>query len=218
MGGGSKSGTFLVLLWAVSEMDSVIGPQVPDLPGWPDLGGKVAHALLQRKGVVRDKLHLKLVHEALLYYMQDVLMKQGILNTGPKSGGKSSRTHSRHPSQDFVILAATAKESLGANVQDDEEHRLVEDNESSSDTSTNLDSKPEEIEDPVPEMDPEETDSSVGKIPEDLSKLADISISESPKARKITKEDFLRPASRNLVKEADPMDPLSQLDPLWSLK
>jgi hypothetical protein len=56
------------------------------------------------------------------------------------------------------------------------------------------------------------------KIPTDLSKLADISLTESPKKQRITKEDFLRPSTGLVTKEQNPKDPLDMLDPLWSLK
>ena len=56
------------------------------------------------------------------------------------------------------------------------------------------------------------------KIPTDLSKLADISLTESPKKQRITKEDFLRPSTSLVTKEQNPKDPLDMLDPLWSLK
>jgi len=41
----------------------------------------------------------------------------------------------------------------------------------------------------------------------------------SPQKKKITKQDFLNKGSTGLMKnEANADDPLSQLDPLWSLK
>ena len=53
-------------------------------------------------------------------------------------------------------------------------------------------------------------------IPDDLFKLADITIDKEKKTKKITKEDFLNPSEQ--MSRIDPTDPLSQLDPLWSLK
>ena len=56
----------------------------------------------------------------------------------------------------------------------------------------------------------------------DLSKFSDFSLggpsSESPNKKKFSKEDFLN-AKKGLQEDtANPDDPLSQLDPLWSLK
>ena len=55
-------------------------------------------------------------------------------------------------------------------------------------------------------------------IPDDLTKLADINITEAEakKPKKISKDDFLNPTRQ--VGKVDESDPLSQLDPLWSLK
>lgn len=47
--------------------------------------------------------------------------------------------------------------------------------------------------------------------------LGNICLSDSPKKKRITKEDFLNPSGQ-LQTNSDPSDPLSQLNPLWSLK
>ena len=58
--------------------------------------------------------------------------------------------------------------------------------------------------------------SPISSIPSDLTQLADLSLTES-KAKKITKQDFLSPAKK-VGASKDESDPLSQLDPLWSMK
>merc|ERR1719186_2084151 len=170
--------------------------------------------------------------------MQDSLMKQGILNTGNTSvvGGKKS--HSRHPSQDFVgLTVATLKEELknepkveisldtGEKVHEKVADDVGEVNESISSAPSlpNL----EEVSNVV-EIDEKATVPSVcanipddllsvsANIPDDLTKLADISLPQEGKSKKITKHDFLNPSGQ--VGKVDPADPLSQLDPLWSLK
>ena len=66
------------------------------------------------------------------------------------------------------------------------------------------------------ELDPNITP--VTHIPLDLTKLADISISsENTKTKKFSKEDFNSP-SKKIGPIDNSADPLSQLDPLWSLK
>lgn len=55
-------------------------------------------------------------------------------------------------------------------------------------------------------------------LPDDLTKLADISLTESPRKQKFSKEDFLNPSSRMGSREQNPADPLAMLDPLWTLK
>ena len=55
-----------------------------------------------------------------------------------------------------------------------------------------------------------------GKIPTDLTKLADLSLTEEKdKKKKFSKDDFNSP--KKIGPQNDSSDPLSQLDPLWSL-
>jgi protein tyrosine phosphatase len=213
--GGSKSATFLTIFWLVKEMDSLSGVHVPGVQGWPDISTKLGFIMMQRKGVVRDKQYLKLVYESLLYYMQDNLMKQGILNTGNTSVLSSKKTHSRHPSQDFVQLSvATLKEEL--NKVDDKEldgDKLVPSNDDVSKVDNNMVSVQSMF-----SLEQAHVGAGIEKnIPDDLSKLADITeTAELKKNKKISKEDFLNPTSQ--VGRVDETDPLSKLDPLWSLK
>ena len=56
----------------------------------------------------------------------------------------------------------------------------------------------------------------------DLTKFADLNlsgtVSQTPNKKKISKQDFIN-AKKGLNQDAtNPDDPLSQLDPLWSLK
>ena len=137
----------------------------------------------------------------------DILMKQGILNTDTATVGK--KTHSRHPSQDFVGLSVnTLKEELNKiekeDVDDNPETSIVE-NKNQNPGSTIL-TLEQATAGPGP----------LKNIPDDLLKLADITESEPKKNKKISKEDFLNPSSQ--VGMVDESDPLSKLDPLWSLK
>ena len=64
-----------------------------------------------------------------------------------------------------------------------------------------------------------QTHSKTGIFSAELSKLADLSLNpsnSSPNRKKITKEDFN--TTKGLKHDSNPNDPLSQLDPLWSLK
>jgi len=224
--GGSKSATFLTILWLLEEMESPSGVQVPAAQGWPDVSAKLGHLMMQRKGVVRDKQYLKFVYESLLYYMQDNLMKQGILNTGSAIvlGGKKG--HSRHPSQDFVgLTVATLKEELNK-VDPVEIDIKMEDDDSVADGSNDakdlsISSNPlVDVEEESTVVVKEEEATPAGSagvvlknIPDDLSKLADITESQTKKTKKITKDDFANFTGQ--VGKVDESDPLSQLDPLW---
>jgi len=230
--GGSKSGTFIVLLSLISEMETRAGPSVPSSPGFPDVTNLFATILCQRKGIVRDKEYMNLVYEILLYYMQDSLMKQGILTKPATSGLK---THNRHPSQDFILgptSVATTRNKVELAMQDPSVEQIevnLKDSEAQDEAkpaekqleehlsgveSTQTIEKPKENKD--------RKENSVGQrdttgIPDDLSMLVDFSKTDSPSKRKFTKEDFMKPF-QGIGGGTDPADPLSQLDPLWSLK
>ena len=91
------------------------------------------------------------------------------------------------------------------------------------------------VEDSVPEIEPSPINHPNPSLPSNpsptilklstdpLSNLADLTqldlltITDSPKKKKITKEDFMS-STGNLQSNPDPTDPLSQLNPLWSLK
>lgn len=262
--GGSKSGTFTAVLSLLSEMETSAGPSVPASPGFPDVVHLFGAILGQRKGIVRDKEYMNLVYEILLYYIQDTLMKQGIL-TRPSLGGH--KTHNRHPSQDFILGPAVKLDlstaGSGIDLGQEETKAKEEDKakaEALDNTSNEKDKTPKPSEeaaivksvsdiaatetpkpgekdkqsgeDDIPEagistektcFDGAKTCFDGGKIcsdggiPDDLSKLADINLTDSPAKRKITKEDFMKPCA-GISGGADPLDPLSQLDPLWSLK
>ena len=220
--GGSKSGTFLAVLWLVAGMESAGGAKVPSSPTpWPPVIALLAHIMLQRKGVVRDKQYLKLVYDSLLYYCQDVLMKQGILNTGPKSGAGSVRSHSRHPSLDFVVTNTAQVQGPPVVLEPsllsvDVPEAAVAESTAVAEAAPSSEPSP-----PVAVTTAAVSPSPPGplkNIPDDLTKLADISLAESPKKKKISKEDFLRPGNKIENKDQDSADPLDQLDPLWSLK
>ena len=52
---------------------------------------------------------------------------------------------------------------------------------------------------------------------EELTQLDNLCLTESPRKRKMTKEDFMS-STGNLQANIDPTDPLSQLNPMWTLK
>lgn len=228
MDGGSKSATFLTILWLLDEMESSSGPQVPIGKIWPDVCSKLENLLLQRKGVVRDKMYIRLIYESVLYYMQDILMKQGVLNTGNTTVLGSKKCHSRHPSQDFVgLTVATLKEELKNETE--LQPPLVTVGEAIDQATSDVGEKNKSTAcTPLPpvllgmstvmEQDSQVCiESTMSKnIPADLTKLADISLTDEGKSKKITKQDFLNPTGQ--IGKSDNSDPLSQLDALWSLK
>lgn len=234
--GGTKSGTFSAVLSLLSEMQTSSGPAIPTSPGFPDVTRLFGCILSQRKGIVRDKIYMNLVYEILLYYIQDSLMKQGILTRQTSH----SKSHNRHPSQDFILgpkLSNQPQDKLSSSdmagpVGDNNEEQTVVANES-NEISNEMSLGETVIE---PSTDAVTGKSAGGEIPngssltsakpalelssgfpDDLSKLVDFSLSDSPAKKKITKEDFMKP-SPGISGGQDASDPLSQLDPLWSLK
>jgi len=238
--GGTKSGTFAAVLSLLSEMESSSGPAIPSSPGFPDVTHLFGCILGQRKGIVRDKIYMNLVYEILLYYIQDSLMKQGILTRQTSH----SKSHNRHPSQDFILGPKLnnqphnkSNSDVAGSVGDNNEEQtaIANENDEISNGSKCVEmSAGDAVEEPS--TDAAAGESTGGEIsngssltsakpsldmssgfPDDLSKLVDFSLTDSPAKKKITKEDFMKP-SPGITGGQDASDPLSQLDPLWSLK
>lgn len=88
LSGVGRAGLFLLATAAVCHIQST-----PTLPDLVVLAGKISAF---RKNALRDREHLKFAYQTLLYYAQDLLMKRGILTS------KRTKTHTRHPSEDFL--------------------------------------------------------------------------------------------------------------------
>jgi len=226
--GSSKSGTFLSLLWLVAELEEKPLPLHVPTSSWPLLVQAVAHVVRHRKGIVRDRQYVGLVYQALLHYCDHTLGKAGVLNTSLSNS--ATRTLSPATSEQFPVQIASGQlpgpqhhpsPSPAPSSALVPEMELVEPpnkldqkdavqshhNELASLHLDNLGADSFPV-----------TGSVSPKIPTDLSKLADISLTESPKKQRITKEDFLKPSTSLVTKEQNPKDPLDMLDPLWSLK
>jgi len=228
--GSSKSGTFLSLLWLVAELEGKPLPLPSPTSSWPPVVQAMAHVVRQRKGIVRDKQYVGLVYQALLHYCDHTLSKAGMLNTS------LSKTLPPVTSEQFPVQSASGQlpgsqhhpsPSPAPSFASVPEMELVEPPnklnqkdpvQSHHDelASLHLDTHGAES---FPVTGSVSDSQGVSpKIPTDLSKLADISLTESPKKQRITKEDFLRPSTSLVTKEQNPKDPLDMLDPLWSLK
>jgi len=226
--GSSKSGTFLSLLWLVAELEGKPLPLPSPTSSWPPVVQAMAHVVRHRKGIVRDRQYIGLVYQALLHYCDHTLGTAGVLNTSLSNS--ATRILPSVTSEQFPVQSASEQlpgsqyhPSLSpapsfASVPEMElvepPNKLDQKNPAQSHhdelASLHLDNQRAES-CPV-------TGSVSPKIPTDLSKLADISLTESPKKQRITKEDFLRPSTSLVTKEQNPKDPLDMLDPLWSLK
>ena len=199
--GGNRSGAFLALT-SLSEAISLMKED------WPGLISEAAQLLTQRKGIIRDKAMTKMIVEALIEFLKNKLDRDDddTIIVAEKTSADV---------QDFVGLSVA---SLKAELQP--ESQLSSD-ECLPDHAhdVNVDEARDKPKSPTLtqlEFDPNITP--VTHIPSDLTKLADISIStQETKTKKFSKEDFNSP-SKKIGPSDNSADPLSQLDPLWSLK
>ena len=158
----------------------------------PDIIEIAAHLSQQRKGILREKEHFKMSMQGVVKHAKDLLVKKGkILPELPSK--KVTEDHGTN--QDLGDLSQLSSQ-LG----------LVMRPSSSSSVGDNI---------PEATKQPQEASKKTSIFSSDLSKLADLS-AVSPQKKKVTKQDFAN--SKGLKLESNPDDPLSQLDPLWSLK
>ena len=227
--GSSKSGTFLSLLWLVAEMVGKPLPIPSSSSAWPLVVPALAHVVHQRKGIVRDKQFIGLVYHALLHYCNHTLGKAGLLNSAAAIlPNVPTGQVPVHASSGQIIASqpqpspspAPSSVSVPALELVEPQHNLE-----MTDPTQNLHDElaPLHLDQQGAESCPIlgsvlDTQVASPKIPSDLSKLADISLTESPKKQRITKEDFLKPSTGLVTKEQNTKDPLDMLDPLWSLK
>jgi len=180
--GSGKSAAFALMTAAMSEVDL---PVQDDESLVPDLVKMGALMCRQRKGILRERMHLKQAYEGVLNHAKHVLTNKQVLTpdlSKTPSGGQV----------DFSVAPSVAgleqQPPLASNAMFQSSEMLA---------SLNL------------------------SDPLGLNSPASNS-RNSPNKKKITKQDFLNAAdskSEDLQKKNEASDdPLSQLDPLWSLK
>lgn len=221
--GGNKSGTVCALLALMAEVQATGSA--------PDLIPIVASLLKKRKGLLSEKLYLGFLWEAELYHLQETLLHHGVLSGKTKS-------HSRHPSLNFVTSSSSSSKSAESNnsvaaadptaameiVPAAAEGTSEMDGELLDDVASPPWIEATAVQQPAGDHEAAGEDKKrpavMGGLLANLDfSLAEIKLSDSPKKKKITKEDFLNPGRKALgAAESDPLDPLSQLNPLWSLK
>ncbi|XP_059485040.1 tyrosine-protein phosphatase non-receptor type 23 isoform X2 [Neocloeon triangulifer] len=209
--GVGRSGLFCLLSAAMNEIRSG--------NGLPDLLTVAAIMSHQRRGTLRDRQHLLFAYQAVLYHCQDLLMKRGILTTRSSFDAPlAPKTHVRHPSEDFLLgpgslsqlQSGIEKMGLGA--------ANIEWNVPQPETSAT----PISVEEP-PKLEhtaapPVSSLSELTSLVPDLSNLTPNK--SGTKKGRISKEDFeKKPGSlAGSISPQEEADPLSKLDPLWSLK
>ncbi|XP_047736365.1 tyrosine-protein phosphatase non-receptor type 23 isoform X2 [Hyalella azteca] len=198
-----------------------------------DLQSLCEDACVARRGGLQDKDYLAFLYSAALYAAQELLMKRGILTNkatfdeGPIE--KGHRQHVRHPSAD--LLAANCdfnrlKSKLGLGETEDKVGNPTTDQENDAASNGNgATTEKNETSRPKSASPALSIPSMVGvSLPPNLAASLDpqqlkIEPVAPGKGAKITKESFERPPQAGLAGRAqDPDDPLSSLDPLWTLK
>ena len=205
--GGSRSGSFLTLNSWLQEKGFDDGAGGGG--GIPEIKTEIQNLLMQRKGIIRDKMVLKHIYQLILVAMKRIISKEAGGAVVPMAEQVTPRKSSE---PDFVGLTVA---SLKVELQKDrslspEMSAMEQKDPGESFVPTEERSKAS----PLSQIDLSHTPDC--NIPTDLTQLAELSLTES-KTKKITKEDFFSP-SKKVGPTNNDSDPLSQLDPLWSMK
>jgi len=205
--GAGRTAAFLLMAAAMSEIDVATQGTGSCDSLIPDMSKMAALMCEQRKGVLRERAHLKLALEGVLHHAKHILVNKGVLKR-EMTPAKQEPGHSS--GLDQLITAGPAITSSM--------HHLS--NVPSADLTSNpsVQGIPANVGlDPVSEM-----INSLQLSSDSMS--AGSSNQKSPGKKKITKADFVQAAGGvgsidDLTKKNEKSDdPLSQLDPLWSLK
>uniref|UniRef100_A0A3B4T7I2 Tyrosine-protein phosphatase non-receptor type 23 n=1 Tax=Seriola dumerili TaxID=41447 RepID=A0A3B4T7I2_SERDU len=237
--GVGRTGAFCLLYAALQELEA--GNGIPDLPLL------VKKMRQQRKNMLQEKLHLKFCYEAVLKHAEHVLQRHGITTATCSKNTNSAATkpYLRQESQQDIVLggdmpissiqATIAKLSIRPPSATDpamEAHPPLSSPAHSPPPPNGLDavspSPPAANHQPVPEAAPSISPppASSAPAPSSLELLASLtpeafSMEGGGKGKqRVTKQSFLQPAEGQGLhgtREEKGDDPLSSLDPLWSL-
>uniref|UniRef100_A0A667YCD4 Tyrosine-protein phosphatase non-receptor type 23 n=1 Tax=Myripristis murdjan TaxID=586833 RepID=A0A667YCD4_9TELE len=158
----------------------------------PDLPLLVKKMRQQRKNMLQEKLHLKFCYEAVLKHAEQVLQRHGITTATCKHSCSISSKNTRPSQQDIVLGGDMPISSIQA-------------------TIAKLSIRPPSATDPA------------NHHPELLASLTPEAFSMEGGGKgkqRVTKQSFLQPAEGQGLqgtREEGGDDPLSSLDPLWSL-
>ena len=208
----------------------------------PDIVKMAALLCQQRKGALRERHHFKQAYEGMLCHARNILVKKGVLKV-PAICLKGGRHYEKDESQkspggglnvvedtiglpfvlqkrdvaDDITLGATA--ITNCDKTDFKEGSLAEEGEHKS-TSITIGSNSNFI--PTELLTNKLADLNLSADPLGLASAS--KSSSSPHKRRITKQDFINTSNTSLSKIGtcasveNITDPLSQLDPLWSMK
>uniref|UniRef100_A0A8C7H0M6 Tyrosine-protein phosphatase non-receptor type 23 n=1 Tax=Oncorhynchus kisutch TaxID=8019 RepID=A0A8C7H0M6_ONCKI len=223
--GVGRTGALCLLYAAVQELEA--GNSIPDLPLL------VQKMRQQRKNMLQEKLHLKFCYEAVLKHAEQVLQRHGYLPTAPCSKTPSTAATKVSPSQQDIVLggdmtissiqATIAKLSIRPPSATDPAMDPVPDiGEVQSPPPNGVDTSSPNNQvtpDPAPPSGP-----ALNSLELLASLTAEAFSMEGGGCKgkhRVTKQSFLQPAEGQGLhqgpREEEGDDPLSNLDPLWSL-
>uniref|UniRef100_A0A8C2G024 Tyrosine-protein phosphatase non-receptor type 23 n=1 Tax=Cyprinus carpio TaxID=7962 RepID=A0A8C2G024_CYPCA len=230
--GVGRTGAFCLLYAALQEIEAG--------NGIPDLIQLVRKMRQQRKNMLQEKLHLKFCYEAVLKHTEQVLQRHGII-TSPCTRTPNNialKTYSRQESQDIVlggdmpissIQATVAKLSIRPPSVDHEQEPGQDQMPSVSEAASTA-----EPDSTATSLQPSQDSLCYEAMPDSLSpplsctSSPDLLASLTPEAftldsahrgkQRISKQSFLQPQEgKGLQGPPEGNDPLSSLDPLWTL-
>uniref|UniRef100_A0A3B3QIR0 Tyrosine-protein phosphatase non-receptor type 23 n=1 Tax=Paramormyrops kingsleyae TaxID=1676925 RepID=A0A3B3QIR0_9TELE len=200
--GVGRTGAFCLLYAALQELDA--GNDIPDLLSL------VRKMRQQRKNMLQEKLHLKFCYEAVLMHAEQVLQRHGIpsipCNRTPNSAVLRVRlVLNTLESQDIVLGGDMPISSIQATIA----KLSIRPPSSSPDPPHSLS--------PSPPMKVSSSSSSLELLASLTPEAFTLDSSSRGKPR-INKQSFLQPHNgQGLQRDPSGDDPLSSLDPLWTL-
>jgi len=192
--GSGRTASFLLMAAAMSEID--VAAADTDTSLVPDMVKMAALMNQQRKGILREKMYLKMATDGVVYHAKHILVSKEVL----KPEMKTATAISKPESFGGVLggqAASTADLGTGEVASNLTAQVQVAPVNSAAPT------------DPVTDL--------IASLQLNNDPMAGFS-QKSPSKKKITKADFANSAGDLTTKNENSEDPLSQLDPLWSLK
>ena len=238
--GSGRTASFVLMVAAISEIDVATGTNTDydsekpisenllhePFKIMPDLVKMAALMAQQRKGILRERHHFKHAYEGMLSHSRSILFKKGVLKaTDANIDNKALKPQNIITIHD-EIKPKNTKGFICGDDQDPSNLQLLD----ASENQESILGKPEEE---ITHKSTQKAVSPVNFFPAELltNNLSDLNLSDplglttssdSPHKKRITKQDFLNASNSSLSKigktSTDDNDPLSQLDPLWSMK
>jgi len=191
LNGVSRTGSFLTLFTSIQDINE--GRSFPDI-------NKIIRLLrLKRRHIIQDMNQLKFIYETFLYYVQDLLVKRGVLKVG-------SIIH--HQSSTPTLKSTSSNNYFNTLLLDNEMQTIMDKAKPIVQSVPNYDVGPIlsstviEEKSPIKQLNP-------------IEENFNLRPEESHIKPKTKRDDFYR---KKPSTEKDLADPFNQLDPLWTFR